>query len=117
MGDHGTIRGISDQICMALGPLPAEAQHLPLKFTQGPLPSDRGKRVKAKGTMAMCESRSGLDFEQKRSKADRKWLNSRQIPWSPMIFLWETLKASGIFLLKCRTKGMRLYGDHGDCHD
>ena len=31
---------------MALGPLPAEAQHLPLIFTQGPLPSDRVKKVK-----------------------------------------------------------------------
>ena len=41
---------------MALGPLPAEAQHLPLKFPQGLLPDDQGNGVKAQGKMPVCET-------------------------------------------------------------
>ena len=60
---------------------------------------------------------------KKNPKSHGKWLKHGRIPWSSMLYLWKTLRASGIFLLKDCSQGMLSCGDDGirylglTCHD
>ena len=113
---HGISICLSPLIFMALRPSTAGAQHLSLTLAQFLSPGDQGKRLKVQGKMVACETCPGLSLEESLGKAHGKWLKTARISWSPIIYLWESLRSCGVFTFKSRRRGICSRGNHEDMY-